>query len=777
MPHSRPSTHVYDDDFPYLSDVTVRHELCGFPIVLNGFSQFVSSPRLTMLGSHITQTPTIRGAEFNRLFAGYEREFGRLTFNSTERDQPIKVLRVIPKYSPSVNYQVAQIKGVQPRTTVIYRGLDDNKVGYFHINRSFIGSDGFGFEYKFYNKNKLRPDVEIPQDMVLASSPSIHGSRYAFGTNANVAYMPRLATAEDAFQIDDVLAEKLTSERYVQVVCNLRPDHKLLMLNGTPGNRKFLPDVGEFVNENGVFCATRPTRLPTYAADTDPAALTRLRAATDEIVNVPVGSQLIDLDVYVNRKRPTDSSYTQLQDYVEASITYWKSIYAAYVEFGTYGDITNTFNSLVSSAVTNLIACGIPVSFLRDPTSDADKKLQKTMSDPEIIGVNKTPVEFFQIVATLHVPRIVTNGHKITGLSGEKGVIGERTPTEDMPTDEQGFVANLVIDPRSPPARMNFSQLFEQGINRVSEFVRREAEKKFKDSPEDAFMTFIEWFTDVHPNYGKLVNEINATPKEREEFAKACIDDFPIIHIPPYLRTITFRNVLAWIRKWKAYESRVTYTVYGRNGKKRRTTTRDTVCIASKYVILLCKFPEQTASGFTRISHIGIATKSKEPRHSFPISRNPVKFIGEDDGRILAIEGLVAETARIMCLYSNSPNTGVIRFVKTLFMAEKPTALEDIDVSTKDLMRDNAILSVLFHDIAFLGVELRTNRTNLKPGDVTISGGSATIDTAEGDTHRRSVSIKKRPNKGEEDIDGNDDTLSDTQDDDLYGDISGLEDD
>jgi DNA-directed RNA polymerase subunit beta len=93
----------------------------------------------------------------------------------------------------------------------------------------------------------------------------------------------------------------------------------------------------------------------------------------------------------------------------------------------------------------------------------------------------------------LAVKRRIQPGDKMAGRHGNKGVISEIVPVEDMPYDESGNPVDIVLNPLGVPSRMNVGQILEthmgaaaKGIGKkIDELIQAQAKaeelRKFLD--------------------------------------------------------------------------------------------------------------------------------------------------------------------------------------------------------------------------------------------------------------------------------------------------------
>src|SRR4029078_11274756 len=64
--------------------------------------------------------------------------------------------------------------------------------------------------------------------------------------------------------------------------------------------------------------------------------------------------------------------------------------------------------------------------------------------------------------------RKITNGDKLAGRHGNKGVISKILPVEDMPFLEDGTPVDIVLNPLGVPGRMNVGQVLETHLGWVA---------------------------------------------------------------------------------------------------------------------------------------------------------------------------------------------------------------------------------------------------------------------------------------------------------------------
>ena len=84
--------------------------------------------------------------------------------------------------------------------------------------------------------------------------------------------------------------------------------------------------------------------------------------------------------------------------------------------------------------------------------------------------------------------RKITDGDKLAGRHGNKGVIAKILPVEDMPFLEDGTPVDIILNPMGVPGRMNIGQVMETHLGWVAKsgWDIDESNPPAKDLPKDA---------------------------------------------------------------------------------------------------------------------------------------------------------------------------------------------------------------------------------------------------------------------------------------------------
>lgn len=674
----------------YRDHVYVDFRVLGLEMLLCPFPLHNSGGRLDMMAKNLMQAQMLKGAEFPQIFTGYENIIGQYEFTTTERTQDAEIIAVIPKYQ-SVS-GVNHIK-TSPTITVIYLGLKDRKLHYFDVNNFTKTTDGYGYYNKLSNTHKLlTTNSFLAQSEQLSTSPIHNGEEYNLGINVPVAYMTLPETIEDALVISKSLAKKMESQSIKTISILVAPNQHPLNLYGDEDEFKFLPEIGDTVNDNGILCGFRTPTDATFISDTLSSELYVPHPLHDQLYRAPPGSTILDIDFYVNKNKVPPHLYAQVDKYVDSINNYHKKIVETYTAYKSKYETGPEFNTLVSRAIERLSAADIKMRGV--PFRNKAKLISKD-----------TLIEFMQIDITYSHPVAVSLGSKLTGRDGNKGVVCAIRDDEDMPIDDYGIRAHMCIDPNAVTNRMNLGQLYEQYINRASLFVQ-ERTKQHRD-----LNYILEYINDINPIYAKQLTELLDTPEKQEKYIDEVIERGIFLHLPPGLKTINEDLPILLHEKYDVEITPVEFNLLLSDGTKRKVRTKDNVCIGSKYIYLLYKRPQAAAAGMTFVNQFKTPIKpNKSAQLLSQISQTPIRF-GEDEIRILNNAATPEAVRRLMCLQANSTE-GIHRLTEALLTAPKPTRIDHVDISDQELVSTNTIMAIMHHMMKTCGIESREVRTN-----------------------------------------------------------------
>ena len=277
-----------------------------------------------------------------------------------------------------------------------------------------------------------------------------------------------------------------------------------------------------------------------------------------------------------------------------------------------------------------------------------------------------------------------------------------------MPVDKHGIQADLIVSPDSPFNRMNTSQNDEQFFNRASDIMtQRLIIGELGTTTRDSFEAVMEYIGDIRPAYRDLIKSKIKTIKDMEIFLDGVRHEGIYLCMPPFL-DIEMEQLVPFIeKKYKIHDEHVSYSIIQSDGTKKRYTTKETVCIGSKYIYLLGKIPLDmlTSVEFGYVSQFNTPTrpKSKKVKQRTPIKSTPIR-LGEDETSVLTMAIGSEEVYRLMSLYSNSPDS-VKKMQHELLTNPHPTQINKINIDTQELIDSNINNSLMRHMMGVIGLE------------------------------------------------------------------------
>ena len=644
----------------------------------------ISGGRQDMVASHLSQPRVVESPDFPNIFTGWESIFGDYTFNSAKCDHAVVVIAIVNKYDMKIGTVKA---GNNPMRTVIYRDLTTGEISYFELRRHTCMTNDFGYE------NIMRSTVQvgdvIPANSELYSSNAKDGDLYKLGVNANVAFITTLDTTEDSLVMSESIARKLSPMSIETKSINIDLKKYPLNLYGDDDFYKLIPDLGEYVNPDGILCGFRPVKRFSAMSDLRRDKLKKINHLFDQKVYAHPGAKVIDIEVYIDSKSNLPSRiYEQLNIYQDARLNYWQGIVDAYVEC-KHHPMSDKFNTLITKAMGRLLAA-------KRSVPDIGRRPKITLTD------KFNPIRL-RIDVTLAHRVTVNKGYKSTGREGAKGVIVKIRPDNEMPIDEQGFRADICIDPVSVLKRTNIFQLYEQYLNRVLKWQAMNLHQL--GSTEAQFRRIIEILGDINPEYAKIVADTHKTEQQIVHYVEECKADTIKICIPPSLDNINKELIIKLDDKYKTPISPVEFTIMTSNGKVR-VKTKEPVCIGAKYIYLLAKYPKPIAPGFGYVNQYHFPVGSKE-KHGAPMGTTPIRF-GEAESRVFATTTGLDSVLRLRCLFGNS-TLGPKSMVGALMNTQSPSKLELVDVGTKELYDTNHSIRIVTHMMNTIGMDFQNS--------------------------------------------------------------------
>ena len=618
-------------------DLKLNHKMFSMAS-LNAFVEHNSSPRGLMMSSHIAQLVVLNEPEENMIQTGLEKELGKYTISKIV-DEDSEVLSVIKRYNT-----LGDINKVS-EYLVITRSLETGvidaiKIPYYNAYHPY-----FGFSY---NKNEdldslIRGDV-LPKDTVLASPPTnLENGGYGFGKDINVANMVLPEDDEDGFIVSESFCKKFKFKIFDTRTIEVGEDSFLLNIYGDENEYKPFPEIGEYINESGVVAVARkydPMYAPGLYSKND---LREFNPLFDEAVYTRgKRGKIVDIKVYSSFRRkkalPTGTDKYCFK-YSDALLAYYRQIVETYESinrdynrtFGRDVEVSNNFNMLLVEAYGIL-------------DSSSPKSKCKKM-------YRKETLDLFRVEFVIENELQIGVKNKITDLHGNKGTIVSVWKDEDMPVDEDGNKADIIMDPKSTISRLNVGRLYERhikaGMVKLVKIVREEF-KNFNVS--EVYELNNDQLISLFSHAVEFNNVLETKLAKYYEQALHNVDREKMISVVDEILNDKFRTYLTVDnekRKWEILhdlDNTIYKPVYSNvrfRYKNRDVISKNRVLIAPMYIFLLSKIADTVlACSSAKLNHFGIpVVTSKADRNKLPYKNSPVRTQGETEGRLYVSYG------------------------------------------------------------------------------------------------------------------------------------------
>lgn len=677
------------DRVPYPPEV--RNDLCPELLGFNSLSPFAaynSSPRASMFAKHIGQLLVVDKPEVRYIQTGIEREFAKNTFK-IKFDHNSYILKTVQKFP--LTFGKHSVNG-NPMTTVIYENNDHPKLelDVLHINNYHCMHHYFGFDYKFNKRamEKVRAGERIPAGTIIADSPNVTpDGDYAYGINANVCLVSHPGGTEDGVVISESFAKKLKVRVYETREFSFGDNIIPLNLYGDDKNYKPFPEFGDVVRPDGVVCATRDFIPELAPSDMSVKALQQV-TIFDKCQYATPGAKVIDITVMRGSKRYNEvlsGMDEQVNKYYERNMEYYREIIATYEKqrkiHGEHVHISREYHRLLVEGMA-----------LLDDTITLNRKRKQL------------PPWTVTITMSYDVP--ASNGFKITDTHGGKSVGVSIRPDHEMPRDEMGNVADLMVDDKSTIKRLIKGKLHEHYIGacrrdtttRIREWASKYNGKIPDDVYEEIWDYLLGFYKIVSPPFYDKIGEIKPDIKQHVD---EVIRDGIYIWLPPE-NPVSYMDVAVLLEKYyPACNGKVEFVDF--NGNKQ--VSANNIIIGQIYYVLLEKIANNySAVSSAKLQHFGQPSKpSGAFKYAESIKVSPVRF-GESEYRLFVATAGGYNTAEIA---DRSLNIDVHEeILKNILLADKPTNTYSLIDRKAFPIGKGFLQRVIKHEFETLGLKI-----------------------------------------------------------------------
>ncbi len=659
---------------------------------LNPFHAHVSSPRGAMFTGNMGQYLAVKGATKRFINTGMEREFAKGTF-SLRFDCDAEIIKVIHRFPGTQG--IDSIK-FNPLSIIIYEDVHTKEVKMLEMPNFHSTHQHFGFEYKYKDiRNSLHRGMHVRQGTIVGDSPLVDDDGdHMFGLEANVAFMSDPAVTEDGIKVSRSFLEKCTPTTYETRVIMFGAHDYPINLYGNDKVYKPFPDIGEKIHTHGLLFALREYDEVLGVVNMTPGALCEADYIYDHKVYAEPEAVVVDIKVECNTNLsipPTPMGMEeQLYKYYDADTRFYKEILDIYYDLrfnrersGMELKLDPIFHGLIVEAL-NRIGPDYHPKF--KPTWR--EKLDNTKVSSTYRGMN---IPHWRVEITYRSQSIPNIGFKATDTHGGKGVICSVAEDEDMPVDDNGVRADIIMDDLSTTRRLNPARFYEQYLNAASRDVVKRIKERigfdpvnrpksyvmqfFNNLSRDAIMEEFEYvmgyYRIVSPRMFEIMANDYGPDDIRHHLMSICTKGI-YLYFPPNNPVSRPEMIEAIEANYPPFITPVTFT--NLDGRKVRTV--QPILIGSMYYLILEKTAEDwSAVSSAKRNHYGTTARlTNFDKHSAPGRQQPTKTIGEAEDRLLAAVVDGENVANVMDA-SNNPQAHKYQ-QRTILMADRPTDIE-----------------------------------------------------------------------------------------------------
>lgn len=576
-----------------------KQDIFGMTLLTN--PGYVSSSRSMMFSSHLKQFTNLLKPEYPKVSTNFENMVGKYSTGYFKSDSRYKIVKKISKFDND-----------EYRNHIYYLLVYDEEKDYYDlIEKKNVENltERFGYSYNTEVMDSKEEGDIIEKDEILYKSTSYdENNNYCYGKNIKFMYLVENNTIEDAIIASRSISNTLLSKEMELVKIPLNDNDIFCNLYGDNNTYKCFPDIGELC-KNKVLASKRRIHKNQILYDLKKSNLRTINFTSDTPFYAE--GRVTDINIFCNKPidEIADNRFNrQILKYLKLQQKFYEDIYRE------CGKVINS-GSKYSKDIGYLY------------------KKAKEILDPDFKWIKEDNSIFNNMIIEILVEKDMGlhKGQKITGRSGNKGVISAIWEDEDMPFLENGEQVHLILNTLGVINRITSFPIFEQEItficNRAIERMRTVDLKE----KEKIFFTIIEIFNkEEYEALLQFYNNKYTTNDQKESFFERIMDKGIYIIVPPLWedrplidKIIEVYKELPWIKPYQVYVNR-----FGRKIKMLRD-----VVVGEMYFM---KLKQTSHKGFSvrstgPINKKGLPDKSnKSKNHQELYSKTPIR-IGEQE--------------------------------------------------------------------------------------------------------------------------------------------------
>lgn len=631
-------------------------------------ANMTSSSRENMVDQMFSQYQCILNGEVPRVYTGYEYEIGTYNDSYYKADRNYKVVDKLIRYKDMPNLK--------------YWLVVQDERGYYDIIPRIIGqrlTESYGYAYNTACIDSKEPggrNNRIEKGEILYKNTSFDEvMNYRYGRNVNTIELSATSVSEDAAWVSQDFAHAFEYIKMHSVEVTLNTNELLLNLYGDPTQDEDryqpFPHIGSHI-KNRILCAKRQVSKRSTAANCKDFNLINISFSTGDSPYYVAG-QVVDIEIFSNNPIedfPPIREYDQIRFYYEQQ---------------------QEFYNLVRYKLRNLIER--KAGKVTDALRHFYHRAEDLTSGKSIIN-NGSTFENITIIFTVLDRQYVHSGNKIAGRFGDKNVIGKISPREEMPINEYGVHADLVIACQAWIGRLNTGQLIELELTFIADNIIREL--RDNNIPKEiGFPIILAFYNEVNKDQAEKLYEFlrNLSVEQQAVMYNELLIQGLKIHQPPFWGNVTFDELRRIYQKYGYRRYRFTY-------KGKRIV--HPLIMGSRYIMLLKQTPDSKYS----CRNVGYVSSTGHPskalhyqKYRLPHSNTPIR-IGDMERIGLCMINDSEAVARFLSAYSSS-QANRAELVKCIFNSASPYDIRFTPVERGSINRK--MLNVFFKTV---GIEL-----------------------------------------------------------------------
>ena len=420
----------------------------------------------------------------------------------------------------------------------------------------------------------VKPGDIVKADDILADGPSVDNGELALGQNIRIAFMPWNGyNFEDSILISEKVAreDRFTSIHIQEIVCIAR-DTKL----GSEEITADIPNVGEGslnkLDECGIVyvgAEVEPgdilvgkitpkgeTQLSpeekllraifgekasdvkdTSQRSSSKGTVIGVEVFTRDGVEKDVRTQSIEQDHLDQSKKDADDEAAVVEQATKARLCELLKNNKAVKGNGIKKSEILSLEKLETLKLNDIFSIRVDVKNVNETIEETEVLYKAYIKDIKtrfeekkskiIRGHDLAPGVIKIVKVYLAIKRRIQPGDKMAGRHGNKGVISEIMPVEDMPYDIEGNPVDIVLNPLGVPSRMNVGQVLETHMGAAAKGIGKKIDAMLKDNAKPAELkSYLDKLYNANAANKENINSFNNT--EIIELAENLKDGLPI---------------------------------------------------------------------------------------------------------------------------------------------------------------------------------------------------------------------------------------------------------